>query len=84
MAQWKNGFTLDADHNTSLALMLQGSLHDTESQFGTQLYQVRQKNGYAQLMFETDWTEQHNWAVGASVNHDGYEEETTLVEVDSP
>ena len=78
VAQWKNGFTLDADHNTSLALMLQGSLHDTESQFGSQLYQVRQKNGYAQLMFETDWTEQHNWAVGASVNHDGYEEETTL------
>ena len=26
--QWKNGFTLDADHNTSIALMLNGSWHD--------------------------------------------------------
>ena len=26
-AQWKNGITIDSDHNTSLALMMHGSLH---------------------------------------------------------
>ena len=73
-AQWKNGFTIDADHNTSLALMLHGSWHDAWNTFGLTQYDVTQKNGYAQLMFETDVTEQHNLSVGASLNHDAYNE----------
>ncbi len=73
-AQWKNGFTINADHNTSIALMLHGSWHDAENRFGNTLYDVTQKNGYAQLMFETDLTERHNLSVGASVNHDDYQE----------
>lgn len=73
-AQWKNGFTLDADHNTSIALMLHGSIHDMQSRFGTTQYNVVQRNGYAQLMFESDPTEHHNIALGASLNHDTYKE----------
>lgn len=72
--QWKNGFTLDADHNTSIALMLHGSWHDGDNRFGSTQYDVTQKNGYAQLMFETDITEHHNISVGTSVNHDYYNE----------
>ena len=66
--QWKNGFTLNADHNTSIALMLHGSWHDADNMFGTTQYDVTQKNGYAQLMFETDITENHNVSLGASFN----------------
>lgn len=73
-AQWKNGFTLNADHNTSVALMLHGSWHDADNVFGHTEYDVTQKNGYAQLMFETDITEHHNLSVGASLNHDYYDE----------
>ena len=73
-AQWKNGFTLNADHNASLALMLQGSWHDASNTFGKTLYDVTQKNGYAQLMYESDVTEAHNLSVGASINHDYYDE----------
>lgn len=73
-AQWKNGFALDADHNTSVALMLHGSWHDAWNTFGHTVYDVTQKNGYAQLMFETDVTDEHNISVGASVNHDDYDE----------
>ena len=73
-AQWKNGFTLNADHNTSVALMLHGSWHDADNIFGRTEYDVTQKNGYAQLMFETDITEHHNLSVGASLNHDYYDE----------
>lgn len=73
-AQWKNGFTLNADHNTSVALMLHGSWHDADNMFGRTEYDVTQKNGYAQLMFETDITEHHNLSVGASLNHDYYGE----------
>ncbi|MDY5301116.1 MAG: TonB-dependent receptor [Prevotella sp.] len=73
-AQWKNGFTLNADHNTSVALMLHGSWHDADNMFGRTEYDVTQKNGYAQLMLETDITEHHNLSVGASLNHDYYDE----------
>lgn len=77
-AQWKNGFTLDAMHNTSVALMLHGSWHEASNTFGSTLYNVIQKNGYAQLMFETDITPRHNLSTGASVNHDYFNEVGTL------
>lgn len=77
-AQWKNGFTLNAEHATSLALMLHGSWHDAWNEFGNTQYDVTQKNGYAQLMFETDFTDHHNLSVGASVNHDYYSERFNL------
>ena len=72
--QWKNGFTLNADHNTSIALMLHGSWHDADNVFGQTQYDVTQKNGYAQLMFETDINNSNNISVGASLNHDYYNE----------
>ena len=71
-AQWKNGFPFNDGHNTSIALMLHGSWHDAENRFGLTHYDVLQKNGYAQLMFETDLTDRHNLSVGASMNHDYY------------
>lgn len=72
--QWKNGLTLNVDHNTSVALMLHGSWHDADNVFGKTQYDVTQKNGYAQLMFETDINDKHNVSVGASLNHDRYDE----------
>ncbi len=72
--QWKNGFTLNSDHNTSVALMMHGSWHDADNIFGMTRYNVTQKNGYAQLMFETDINEHNNISVGASLNHDYYDE----------
>ena len=72
--QWKNGFTLNADHNTSVALMLHGSWYDAENQFGLTRYDVTQKNAYAQLMFETDVNANNNISVGASFNYDRYDE----------
>lgn len=81
VVQWKNGLTLNADHNTSLALMLHGSLHDMESMFGSTRYDVTQKNGYAQLMFETDISYSHNLSLGASLNHDYYKELFSLADM---
>ena len=73
--QWKNAIILDPDHNASIALMLHGSIHDSQQNFGYNLYNVNQKNGYAQLMYESDLTERHNLSVGASLNHDYYMED---------
>lgn len=76
--QWKNGFTLNSEHNTSVALMLNGSVHDADNNFGNSMYDVNQKNGYAQLMYETDFDLSHNLSVGASVNHDNYKQNLDL------
>lgn len=76
--QWKNGFTLNREHNTSVALMLNGSVHDADNTFGHTRYDVNQKNAYAQLMFETDFSPEHNLSVGASMNHDAYRETLSL------
>lgn len=72
--QWKNALMFDDDHNSSLALMLHGSWHDADYQFGNNLYDVRQVNGYAQLMYETDITYAHNLSMGLSLNHDYFKE----------
>ncbi len=72
--QWKNAYLFQDGHNSSLALILHASWHEGDYQFGHSLYDVRQKNGYAQLMYETDLTERHSLAVGASLNHDRYAE----------
>ena len=77
-AQWKNGLTLNAEHHTSLALMLNGTIHDAANTFGQTRYDVKQQNGYAQLMFETDFTPQHNLSIGASLNHDTYDQTLVL------
>lgn len=78
--QWKNAIILDPDHNASVALMLHGSIHDSQQNYGYNLYNVNQKNGYAQLMYESDLTERHNLSVGASLNHDYYMEDYISVE----
>ena len=74
-AQWKNAYLFQDSRNSSIALMLHGSWHDADHTFGHTLYDVTQKNGYAQLMFESDITPSHSLAVGASVNHYYYGEQ---------
>ena len=73
-AQWKNAILFQDEHNSSIALMLHGSYHDADYTFGNNQYNVAQKNGYAQLMYETDITDRHNISAGASFNHDHYKE----------
>lgn len=68
--QWKNAIILDPEHSTSIALMLHTVWHDSHQTFGNRVYDVTQRERYAQLMYETDFTPEHNLSVGASVNYD--------------
>ena len=54
--------------------MLSGIYHNQESNFGNTLYDVNQKNVYANLVFETEFTQAHKISTGVSFNHDGYTE----------
>lgn len=66
----KHAFILNPDQGTNIALMGNMSIHQTEAQYGHKQYNVDQKSAYAQLMFETNFTEQHNLSTGVSLNHD--------------
>lgn len=76
----KHAFILDSERGTNIALMGSASMHLLDANYGNEHYSVNQKNAYAQLMFETNLTDQHNLSVGLSLNHDyltSSEKETT-------
>lgn len=74
----KNAFIIDPTHQTNIALMLSGSYHKADAAYGLRLYDVRQRNGYASLLFETQFTPRHNLSAGLSVNHDYYNQRYRL------
>lgn len=76
--QWKNALFLNSEKDASVALILHGSWHDADNAFGHSYYNVVQKNGYAQLLYEADFSARHNLASGISLNCDKYDEASSL------
>ena len=66
----KHAFVLDPEHGTNIALMTNLTMHQLDAIYGLKHYDVNQKNAYAQLLFETNFTKQHNLSAGLSLNHD--------------
>ena len=66
----KHAFILNPEHGTNIAVMGNASMHLLDANYGHKHYSVNQKNAYAQLLFETNFTEQHNLAAGFSLNYD--------------
>ena len=66
----KHAFILDPEHGTNIAVMGNVSMHLLDANYGLKHYSVNQKNAYAQLLFENNFTEQHNLSVGLSLNYD--------------
>ena len=77
-AYMKHAFILDSEKGTNVALMASGSLHKLDALYGTKTYSVDEKNGYLQLMFETNFTKLHNLSAGLSLNHDYLKERNNL------
>lgn len=74
----KNAFIFNKEKNTNLALILSGTLHNQDAVYGRKLYDIDQKNAYASLMFETDFTPMHNLSAGLSYNYDGFDQDYRL------
>lgn len=68
----KNAFIFDKEHNSNIALILSGTLHEQDADYGFKSYDVNQKNGYASLLFETDFSSEHKLSTGISLNYDRY------------
>ena len=66
----KHAFILDPEHGTNIAIMTNLSMHQLDANYGHKHYDVNQKNAYAQLLFETNFTKQHSLSTGLSLNHD--------------
>jgi outer membrane receptor for ferrienterochelin and colicin len=75
----KNAYIFDQDAGANVALMLSGSIHDQDSEYGYKLYDVLQKNFYASLMFESKYGEEHFLSTGLSFNYDNYDQNYNLV-----
>lgn len=69
-AYMKHAFILDYEHSTNIALMGSGSIHQADALYGMKTYNTNEKNGYLQLMLETNFTPSHNLSAGISLNHD--------------
>lgn len=69
----KNAYIFDKENEGSIALILSGSIHDEEADYGNKLYDVIQDNIYASLMFERKWKEGlHAFSTGLSLNYDRF------------
>lgn len=66
----KNAFIINPEHGTNIALMLSGSMHEADATYGRKHFYVNEKNAYASLVFETNFSERHNLSAGLSFNHD--------------
>ena len=73
----KHAFILNPEHGTNIALMGNASMHLADAIYGNRSYSVNQKNAYAQLLFETNFTEEHNISAGLSLSHDYVGQETS-------
>ena len=69
-AYMKHAFVLNRQRGTNIALMANGSLHRLDAAFGHKTFSANDRNGYMQLMFETNFTQTHNLSVGMSLNGD--------------
>ncbi len=60
--------------NESFALIASATLHEQKSMYDKTLYNVLQKNIYASLMYENDFSKMHNLSTGLSLNYDEFDE----------
>lgn len=74
----KNAFIFDKEQSTNVALILSGSVHHENAAYGHKFYNADQRNGYASLMFESDFGEHHNLSTGLGINHDRYNQRFRL------
>ena len=54
------------------------SMHQQNASYGIKDYYVNEKTAYASLIFETNFTDEHNLSAGLSLNHDYLHQSLTL------
>lgn len=70
----KNGYVFNHEKGTSLGFILSGSWHEQDALYGLKSYDGIQSNVYANLIFQTNFSDAHKLSTGASFNFDNYDE----------
>ena len=70
----KQAYVFNKEHNTNLALITSGTVHNMDAFYGRKRYDVNQQNAYASLIFETKFTPAHELSAGLSFNYDRYDQ----------
>ena len=78
-AYMKHALILDREHNSNIALMANGSFHSLDASYGLKAYDVDEWNGYAQLIYETDFNPLNSLSAGLSFNHDSFRQHLRAV-----
>jgi outer membrane receptor for ferrienterochelin and colicin len=73
----KQAYVINPDRVESVALIMSGSYHDQQSDYGATPYNVYQNNVYASLMYESEFAPMHGISAGLSLNSDGFDENLT-------
>ncbi|MCL2651941.1 MAG: TonB-dependent receptor [Candidatus Azobacteroides sp.] len=73
----KQAYIIDKDKAESVAIILSGSYHEQKSQYDRTLYNIYQKNLYASLLYEKEFSPAHSFSSGLSMNYDGFNENLT-------
>ncbi|MDR2840328.1 MAG: TonB-dependent receptor [Paludibacter sp.] len=74
----KNGFLINAEKGESMGLIISGSIHNQDAEYGHRKYEGNQDNLYANLIYATSFGEMHKLTTGASINFDKYAELLTI------
>lgn len=69
-AYMKHAVVLDKAHGSNLALMANASMHLQDALLGAKAYRVNEKSLSSQLVYETNFTPEHNLSLGLSFTHD--------------
>ena len=70
----KQAYVFDNEKAESVAMILSGSYHEQKSMYDRTPYNVYQKNVYASLMYEKEFSKMHSLSTGLSMNYDGFDE----------
>ncbi|VBB43406.1 conserved exported hypothetical protein [uncultured Paludibacter sp.] len=72
----KNGkINSDNEFYSSLGIILNGSVHNQNAEYGLKNYNGKQNNFYANLIYDMNYGKMHKLSVGTSFNADIYKEE---------
>ena len=74
----KQAYIINPDKVESVAMILSGSYHEQPSMYDMTSYNVYQRNVYASLLYEKEFTPAHSLSSGLSLNYDGFNENLTL------
>lgn len=76
----KNGILFDDAHNSSLGIIVAGSYHHQDAEYGLTQFEAEQGNLYSNVIYETTFSPIHSFKAGASFIGDWYNQKWNELE----